>query len=130
MCSSDLADLAQLYLIQGKLKPAQELFETALPLMLEVMNKTSFLILASKENLAEIYRQQGKFSLAEKLFLESMQGAVAEYGEEDSLVIQARSHLAQLYEDTGKLKKALLLHQQVYEVDLDRKSTRLNSSHW
>jgi hypothetical protein len=47
-----------------------------------------------------------------------MQGAVAEYGEEDSLVIQARSHLAQLYEDTGKLKKALLLHQQVYEVDL------------
>ena len=86
--------------------------------MLEVMNKTSFLILASKENLAEIYRQQGKFSLAEKLFLESIKGAVAEYGEEDSLVIQARSHLAQLYEDTGKLKKALLLHQQVYEVDL------------
>ena len=62
--------LAQLNLAQGKLKAAQELFETALPLMLEVMDETNLLILESKENLAEIYRQQGKFSQAEKLFLQ------------------------------------------------------------
>ena len=42
-----MAVLAQLQMSQGKLKPAQKLFETALPLMREVLVEKSLLALES-----------------------------------------------------------------------------------
>ena len=78
--------------------------------------------LTTMGNLASIYSDQGRWKEAEELKIQVMETSKRVLGVEHPDTLTTMGNLAHTYSNQGRWKEA-------EELEVDRKSTRLNSSH-
>jgi CHAT domain-containing protein/Tfp pilus assembly protein PilF len=97
-----MANLAQLYQLQGRDELAKPLFEKTLSLNLELLGEKHPDTLSNMNNLAELYSAQGAFDKAEPLLVKTLKIRTEILGEKHKNTLISMNNLANLYRAKGR----------------------------
>ncbi|KAJ5955971.1 hypothetical protein N7501_010250 [Penicillium viridicatum] len=98
--------LGNLYIDQGKLKEAEEMYQRALVGREKALGPDHISTLNTVNNLGILYRDQGKLKEAEEMYQGALAGYEKALGPDHISTLNTVNNLGNLYSDQGKLKEA------------------------
>jgi tetratricopeptide (TPR) repeat protein len=117
--------LGDLYVNQGKLGQAEQMYERALQGYEEALGPTHTSTLDTVNNLGTLYADQGKLDKAEKIFERALRGYEEALGPTHTLTLNTVNNLGNLYADQSKLGQA----EQMYKRALRGREEALGPTH-
>ena len=117
--------LGNLYLHQGKLAAAEQMYERALRGFEKALGAEHLSTLNTVNNLGNLYRRQGKLTAAEQMYERALRGYKKALGAEHLSTLKIIHNLGNLYLDQGKLAAA----EQMYERALRGYKKTLGAEH-
>ncbi|CAH2079624.1 unnamed protein product [Thlaspi arvense] len=106
------------HFFQGKLKPAERLFSSAIQEAKEGFGERDPHVASACNNLAELYRVKKEFDKAEPLYREAVSILEESYGPEDVRVGATLHNLGQLYLVQRKLEEARVCYEVITIANL------------
>jgi tetratricopeptide (TPR) repeat protein len=103
--------LGDLYVDQGKLDEAEEMYLRALAGSEKALGRDHTLTLGTVNNLGLLYVNQGRLDEAEKMCQRALAGLEKALGRDHTLTLGTVNNLGNLYADQGKLDKAEKMYQ-------------------
>jgi tetratricopeptide (TPR) repeat protein len=120
-----IQNLGNLYIDQGKLDEAEQMYERALRGKEEALGPTHTSTLDTVNNLGNLYADQGKLDKAEQMYERALQGKKEAFGPTHTSTLNTVNNLGNLYANQGKLDKA----EQMYEQALRGMEEALGPTH-
>jgi tetratricopeptide (TPR) repeat protein len=117
--------LGNLYVDQGKLSEAEQMYEWALRGQEEAFGPTHMPTLQTVNNLGILYYNQGKLGQAEQMYKRALQGKEETFGPHHTSTLDTVNNLGNLYRNQGKLAEA----GQMYERALRGKKEAHGLTH-
>jgi tetratricopeptide (TPR) repeat protein len=116
--------LGDLYVDQGKLDEAEEMYLRALAGSEKALGRDHTLTLSTVNNLGNLYADQGK-NEAEEMYLRALAGSKKALGRDHTVTLCIVNNLGLLYVDQGKLDEA----EEMYRWALAGKEKALGRDH-
>jgi CHAT domain-containing protein/tetratricopeptide (TPR) repeat protein len=111
-----IANLATVYLLQGRHDDAEKLYNEALQIAVKASGPASSEVAMLTGNLAEVAKQQRRYAQAEALYQRALNLAEKAKGPSSLLVALILNNLTKVYEELGRFNEAVDANKRALEV--------------